>query len=39
MYEESAFIQISVMGAFVIGLALFALWAEGQQCNQDLPKD
>lgn len=35
MYEESAFIQISVMGAFVVGLALFALWAEGGQSDQD----
>jgi hypothetical protein len=28
MENETGFLQLVVMGAFVVGLALFALWAD-----------
>lgn len=37
MTNDTAFFQIAVMGAFVIALAIFALWGEGRDSSS--PKD
>jgi hypothetical protein len=34
MTNDSAFIQISVMGLYVVGLALFALWLDYRQASE-----
>ena len=40
MQTESVFFQIAVMGAFVIALAVVALWGDGAESNSsNSPKD
>lgn len=34
MTSDSTFIQISVMGLYVVGLALFALWMDYRQAEE-----
>jgi hypothetical protein len=34
MTNDSTFIQISVMGLYVVGLALFALWMDYRQAEE-----
>lgn len=34
MTNDSTFIQISVMGLYVVGLALFALWMDYRQAKE-----
>jgi hypothetical protein len=34
MTEETAFFQVAVMGAFVVALAVFALWGEGRESSK-----
>ncbi len=38
MQHDTAFFQIAVMGAFVVALAIFALWGEGRD-SKNLPQD
>jgi hypothetical protein len=35
MPQDTAFFQIAVMGAFVVALAVFALWGEGRESTKD----
>jgi hypothetical protein len=35
MNENSSFFQVAVMGAFVVVLALFALWGEGGESSKN----